>query len=146
VGDSDNCCNAPATLDPVARLQITSEHFQRAARPKPHCFPLAPHIDPKGQLRARCGDRRGRGHVAILRETGKPIAEVARELGANEGTLGNWCAIAFGTQVTAFDPFLPVNNFRAADVAPGGFVPEQKDQAIGPPMRARVRRSVLGWR
>ncbi len=28
-----------------------------------------------------------------MRETGKPIAQVARELGINEGTLGNWCAI-----------------------------------------------------
>jgi transposase len=27
-------------------------------------------------------------------ETGKPIAQVARELGINEGTLGNWCAEA----------------------------------------------------
>jgi transposase len=30
------------------------------------------------------------GAVRILRETGKAIAEVARELGINEGTLGNW--------------------------------------------------------
>jgi transposase len=28
--------------------------------------------------------------VAMVRETGKPIAKVARELGINEGTLGNW--------------------------------------------------------
>ncbi len=28
--------------------------------------------------------------VAMVRETGKPIAEVARDLGVNEGTLGNW--------------------------------------------------------
>jgi transposase len=28
--------------------------------------------------------------VAMVRETGKNIAEVARGLGINEGTLGNW--------------------------------------------------------
>jgi len=28
--------------------------------------------------------------VAMVRETGKAIAEVARDLGVNEGTLGNW--------------------------------------------------------
>jgi transposase len=32
------------------------------------------------------------GAVRIVRETGKPIAEVARELGINAGTLGNWVA------------------------------------------------------
>src|SRR6266699_53386 len=30
------------------------------------------------------------GAVRIVRETGRPIAQVARELGVNEGTLGNW--------------------------------------------------------
>jgi len=34
------------------------------------------------------------GAVALVVETGKPIAQVARELGVNEGTLGNWCARA----------------------------------------------------
>src|SRR5680860_355406 len=30
------------------------------------------------------------GAVRIVRETGRPIAQVARELGINAGTLGNW--------------------------------------------------------
>jgi transposase len=34
------------------------------------------------------------GAVRIVQETGKPIAQVARELGVNEGTLGNWVARA----------------------------------------------------
>src|SRR3954467_14979317 len=34
------------------------------------------------------------GAVQLVFETGKPIAQVARELGVNEGTLGNWVAKA----------------------------------------------------
>ena len=30
------------------------------------------------------------GAVRLVRETGKSIAQVARDLGINEGTLGNW--------------------------------------------------------
>lgn len=30
------------------------------------------------------------GAVRIVEETGKPIAQVARDLGVHEGTLGNW--------------------------------------------------------
>jgi transposase len=32
------------------------------------------------------------GAVQLVTQTRKPIAQVARELGINEGTLGNWCA------------------------------------------------------
>ncbi|WP_073697279.1 transposase [Mycobacterium sp. ST-F2] len=32
------------------------------------------------------------GAVRIVRETGKSIAQVARDLGIHEGTLGNWVA------------------------------------------------------
>jgi transposase len=31
-----------------------------------------------------------KGAVQLVLETGKPIAQVARDLGVNEGTLGNW--------------------------------------------------------
>lgn len=34
------------------------------------------------------------GAVALVVETGRPIARVARELGVREGTLGHWCAKA----------------------------------------------------
>ena len=34
------------------------------------------------------------GAVRLVLETGKPIAQIARELGINEGTLGNWVATA----------------------------------------------------
>ena len=30
------------------------------------------------------------GAVWIVREAGKPIAQIARDLGVNSGTLGNW--------------------------------------------------------
>src|SRR3954447_14996378 len=34
------------------------------------------------------------GAVRLVFETGKPIAQVARDLGVSEGTLGNWVAVA----------------------------------------------------
>jgi transposase len=30
------------------------------------------------------------GAIRIVRESGRPIAQIARELGIHEGTLGNW--------------------------------------------------------
>jgi transposase len=42
-------------------------------------------------MERRSFDREFReGAVRIVRETGKPIAQVARELGLHEGTLGRW--------------------------------------------------------
>ena len=45
------------------------------------------------ETRRRFDEDFKQGAVRIVRETGKPIAQVARELGINEGTLGNWCAL-----------------------------------------------------
>jgi transposase len=43
--------------------------------------------------RRRKFDREFRqGAVRIVRETGKPVAVVARDLGIHAGTLGNWVA------------------------------------------------------
>lgn len=36
--------------------------------------------------------------VRIVEESGRPIAQVARDLGVNEGTLGNWVAKARAEQ------------------------------------------------
>ena len=33
------------------------------------------------------------GAVRLVLETGKPMAQVARDLGVNEGTLGNWVTV-----------------------------------------------------
>ena len=35
-----------------------------------------------------------RASKRVVEESGKPIAQVARDLGVNEGTLGNWVAKA----------------------------------------------------
>jgi len=43
-----------------------------------------------GETRRKFDEDFKEGAVRLVRETGKPIAQVARELGVNSGTLGNW--------------------------------------------------------
>ncbi len=45
-------------------------------------------------MERRSFDREFReGAVRIVRDTGKPIAQVARELGLHQGTLGRWVSL-----------------------------------------------------
>jgi transposase len=57
------------------------------------------------------------GAVRIVEETGKPIAQVARDLGVNEGTLGNWVQRARaeweGTQGLSKDDIEELRRLRA---------------------------------
>ena len=46
--------------------------------------------------------------VAMVLETGKPIAEVARDLGVNDGTLGNWVK-EYREEHADDEPALPVS-------------------------------------
>jgi transposase len=45
---------------------------------------------PVGETRRKFDQDFRDGAVRIVRETGKPVAQVARDLGINAGTLGSW--------------------------------------------------------
>ena len=42
------------------------------------------------EIRNRCDRECREGAVRIVEETGDPVAQVGRDRGINEGTLGNW--------------------------------------------------------
>jgi transposase len=83
---------------PVAgRRFVASQQDGTTALPRPRIgFPSS-----RGDIALRSSDGEDdrkfdhdfrQGAVRLVVETGRPIAQVARELGINEGTLGNWCA------------------------------------------------------
>ncbi len=46
-----------------------------------------------GEIRRKFDADFKEGAARLVRETSKPIAQVARDLGVNKGTLGNWVAL-----------------------------------------------------
>ena len=78
------------------------------------------------------------GAVRIVDETKKPIAQVARDLGVNEGTLGNWVnqarAAHEGTDGLSSGDIAELKRLRAENAE----LRMERDVLIGP-VRERVR-------
>src|SRR3954451_11417412 len=93
------------------------------------------------------------GAVRLVSETGKPIAQVARELGINEGTLGNWCARERrrrenGHAALSEDEPAELLRLRKGDVPPsGGCSPHRVGQRCGDydAIRAGCATSFVDW-
>jgi transposase-like protein len=54
--------------------------------------------------------------VQLVIETGKPVAEVARDLGVNDGTLGNWVNTWRREHPTPDEPLSSVERARVAEM------------------------------
>ena len=78
------------------------------------------------------------GAVRIVEETKKPIAQVARDLGVNEGTLGNWVnqarAAGEDTDGLSKGDIAELKRLRAENAE----LRMERDVLIGP-VRERVR-------
>jgi transposase-like protein len=54
--------------------------------------------------------------VQMVIETGKPIAEVARDLGIHDGTLGNWVNTWRRAHPDPDEPLTPVEHARVTEL------------------------------
>ena len=54
--------------------------------------------------------------VQMVIETGKPIAEVARDLGIHDGTLGNWVNAYRHANPEADEPLSPLERARVKEM------------------------------
>ena len=54
--------------------------------------------------------------VQMVIETGKPIAEVARDLGIHDGTLGNWVNAYRRAHAESEEPLSPVERARVKEM------------------------------
>jgi len=54
--------------------------------------------------------------VQMVLETGKPVAEVARDLGVNDGTLGNWVAAWRDANPEPSTALSPVERVRVSEM------------------------------
>jgi transposase-like protein len=70
------------------------------------------------------------GAVRLVQETGKPIAQVARDLGINDGTPGNWMSGSF-LRAASQAPAAPADEFS---------LPRGRHDAVGPYRRSRQRK------